>query len=323
MHVSFIIPLYNCLELTRACVASLQATLPAALAHEIILIDDGSTDGTRDWLATLQSPFRVLLNERNLGYAATNNRAIAVARGEHVALLNNDLVLLPQWLEPMLTASHRLGSAAGLIGNIQLNARTGAVDHAGIIINRQGKPEHQRQPPSIRSRWLNPVRIVPAVTGACLLTTRQLWQQLGGFDEGFYNGGEDIDLCFRARAIGRVNAVALRSVVRHHVSASPGRKLRDEENSYRLVRRWHRQFVAAAPEATRHWCRDYLAAIFSEPRSADYSLARDAVLHAAHLRSTPPPQALLSLEAGLGREFARWKEMFGQTAAKEAPGLRQ
>lgn len=311
MHVSFIIPLYNCLELTRACVASLQATVPAGLAHEIILVDDGSTDGTRDWLATLDAPFRVLLNERNVGYAMANNRAIGVARGEQVALLNNDLVLLPQWLEPMLAAQRRLGSVAGLIGNIQLNARTNVVDHAGIIINRQGKPEHDRRAPSPLACWLNPIRIVPAVTGACLLTARQLWQQLGGFDEGFMNGGEDIDLCFRARAIGRVNAVALRSVVRHHISASPGRKLRDEENSYRLVRRWRRQFVAAAPEATRDWCREYLAAVLPEPRSADYGLARDAMLHATRLRSTPPPQALLSLEAGLGREFARWEEMFG------------
>ncbi|MCX6955994.1 MAG: glycosyltransferase, partial [Verrucomicrobia bacterium] len=99
MQVSFIIPLFNNLALTRACVESLQATLPSGLAHEIILVDDGSSDGTRAWLATLAAPFRVVLNERNLGYAAANNRAAAVARGEFLALLNNDLVLLPSWFE--------------------------------------------------------------------------------------------------------------------------------------------------------------------------------------------------------------------------------
>src|SRR5687767_66385 len=103
MKVSFIIPLYNCLPLTQAMLASLQATLPAGLAHEIIFVDDGSTDGTREWLATLTAPpFRVLLNERNLGYAIANNRAAAVARGEFLVLLNSDLVLQPGWLEPML-----------------------------------------------------------------------------------------------------------------------------------------------------------------------------------------------------------------------------
>src|SRR5438105_8246007 len=91
-RVSFIVPLYNCLPLAQAMLASLQATLPAGLSHEIILIDDGSTDGTREWLQSLSPsnglamltgpPFRVLLNEHNLGFARTNNRGAAVANGE-------------------------------------------------------------------------------------------------------------------------------------------------------------------------------------------------------------------------------------------------
>jgi GT2 family glycosyltransferase len=311
MQVSFIIPLFNCLELTQACLASLQATLPPGLAHEIILVDDGSTDGTRAWLQTLGSPYRVVLNERNSGYAIANNRGAAIARGDVLALLNNDLVLLPHWLEPMLRAHRRLGSRAGLIGNIQRDVASGAVDHVGIVINRQGKPEHVRAPPAPLARLFAPVRHVPAVTGACLLLDRALWQQLGGFDEGFVNGGEDIDLCYRARAIGRINAVALRSVVRHHISASPGRKRRDEQNSYRLVHRWRREFVRSADEATRDWCREYLAGILPEPRSGDYVLARHALLHAAHLTRVPPPEALADLEVQLGREFDRWEEMFG------------
>lgn len=312
MRISFIIPLYNCLPLTQAMLASLQATLPPGLAHEIIFVDDGSTDGTRDWLKTLREPlFRVLLNERNLGYAIANNRAAAVARGEFLALLNNDLVLLPGWLEPMLAAREKLRTCAGLIGNVQLDARSGAVDHAGIVINRTGKPVHLRARPSRFSTVLRPVRPVPAVTGACLLVERALWQALGGFDEAYVNGGEDIDLGFRARAAGRVNAVALRSVVRHHVSASPGRKLRDEENSRRLVQRWQREFVAAAAHATRDWCREYLRGALVEPRSREYRLALHACLHAAHLRSTAPPEAVASIAEGQQREFARWDALLG------------
>src|SRR6185295_9385214 len=67
------------------------------------------------------------LNERNLGYAISNNRAALLARGEFLALLNNDLVLQPGWLEPMLSAHARLRQRAGLIGNMQPDTRTGAV----------------------------------------------------------------------------------------------------------------------------------------------------------------------------------------------------
>ncbi|HUR60597.1 MAG TPA: glycosyltransferase family 2 protein [Opitutaceae bacterium] len=318
MRVSFIIPLYNCLPLTQAMLASLQATLPPGLTHEIIFVDDGSTDGTRDWLKTLTAPpFRVLLNERNLGYAVGNNRAATVARGEFLVLLNSDLVLTPGWLEPMFAAHEALRTRAGLIGNVQVQATSGVIDHTGIIINRTGKPEHDRRPPSHLRLLLRPLRQVPAVTGACLLVERALWQQLGGFDESYVNGGEDIDLGFRARAVGRVNAVALRSIIRHHVSASPGRKLRDEENSARLVRRWQREFVAAAEHATRDWCREYLEGAFVTPLSSEYRLAINSCLHAAHLRPTPPMEAVHSLEAGQAREFARWQEMFGATSRSE------
>jgi O-antigen biosynthesis protein len=357
-RVSVVIPTYNCLALTQAMLASLQATLPRDLASEIIFVDDGSTDGTREWLKSLspsnglssasfpvrqaQGPepaegqpatldgrpdagatiapgvpaVRYLLNEKNLGYATTNNRGAALARGDYLALLNDDLVLLPRWLEPMLRVHHRLGTRAGLIGNVQLDAKTAAVDHAGIIINRQSKPVHARALPAWW-RWsrLCGLRPVPAVTGACVLLERRLWEQLGGLDDRYVNGGEDIDLCFRARAAGRINAVALRSVVRHHVSSSPGRKRRDEENSFRLAQRWQQDFVAAADVATRDWCREYLGSILPAPQWRQYPLACRALLHAAHLRRTPPREAVASLEAELAKEFAHWEKVLGVAAA--------
>ncbi len=314
MNVSFIVPLYNNLPLTQGMVASLQATLPPGLAHEILLIDDGSTDGTRAWLAGLAggaassaaAPFRVLLNDRNLGFAATNNRAAAEARGEHLVLLNNDLIFPAGWFEPLLQAHHALGRRAGVVGNLQFNARTGALDHAGIRCNEKGKPEHDRQRPTLAERLLRPVRRVPAVTAACLILDADLWRQLGGFDEGYVNGGEDVDLCFRARAAGRINAVALRSAVRHYVSAAPGRKLRDEANSHRLAARWHEAFIACA---AREWCRQYVRAIQREPRNFAPGAAARIWLHAIGLTRRPPRQAVDSLRRALDLEFARWKEL--------------
>ena len=311
MLVSFIIPLFNCLALTRACVESLQATLPRRFDHEIILVDDGSTDGTREWLATLGAPFRVILNERNLGYAFANNRAAAAAHGKFLVLLNNDLILDPGWLDPLLAAHRSLRRRAGLVGNVQLNARTGEIDHTGIVINRQGKPVHDRTYPWLPSRIISDVRRVPAVTGACLLIERALWNHLGGFDAGFINGGEDVDLCFRARADGRDPAVALRSVIRHHISSSAGRKLHDEKNSHRLAARWHRAFVAAARDATRDWCREYLETTLPDPHFTAHRLGRRAFFHALGLSRTPPPEAVAAIEAAQAREFAQWEKMFG------------
>lgn len=319
MQVSFVIPLFNCLALTRACVDSLQRTVPADLEHEIILVDDGSTDDTRTWLSTLTTGtrFRVLLNERNLGYAASNNRGAQAARGRTLVLLNNDLVLTPRWLEPMLEAHRRLGRHAGFVGNIQRNVRTREIDHAGIVVNHQGKPEHD----TFDARWLGQtIRPAIALTGACLLTQRDLYLHLSGFDEGFVNGGEDVDLCFRAASRGQRHVVALRSVIYHHVSASPGRKLRDEANSRRLALRWR---DTLARHGTRRWCSHYLRENWIGTTSnPDLALARASLAYVLHLRSTPPPGALAGMQAALDRELARWRMLLdGESEASVSAEL--
>lgn len=307
MKVSFIVPLYNCLPLTQAMVASLQATVPANLEYEVILVDDGSTDGTRAWLQTLGAPFRSVLNERNLGYAGANNQGARVARGKFLVLLNNDLVLSPHWLEPMLALHQRLGSRAGVVGNVQRRVDDGAVDHAGIFINLKAKPEHENSLPPRWIRFLHRGRIVVAVTGACALVERDLWERLDGFDEEFCNGGEDVDFCFRVREEGRENAVALRSVIQHHVSASPGRKLRDEQNSRRLALKWRAELEAIP---LRRWCWDYLRIFWTTPHdSVDHADARAALFFALHLRSTPPAISTAGMHAAMEHELERWNRL--------------
>jgi GT2 family glycosyltransferase len=307
VKVSFIIPLYNCLPLTQAMLESLQATLPPNLPHEIVLVDDGSTDGTRDWLDTLHGEaFKVLLNERNLGYAASNNRAVKAATGDVLVLLNNDLVLMPSWYAALRRVHARLGARAGLVGNVQINARTGEIDHTGIVLTLKAKPEHDRTLAPGPLQKLRGHRVVPAVTAACVMIDAALWRQLGGFDEGYVNGGEDVDLCFRAAAAGRLNAVALESVVRHHISASPGRKLRDEANSARLMRTWRHEFVRGA---CRQWCRDYAGTILQNPRDYSPSLAARVAAYAAGLAPSPPAEAEAALNACLDLEDVRWRSM--------------
>jgi len=314
-RLSVVVPLHNCLALTQAMLASLHATLPPDTTAELLLVDDGSTDGTRAWLEAIAAhppsgwlPLRILVNERNRGFAVSNNRAAALARGELLLLLNNDLVLLPGWLEPLLSAHRRLGARAGLVGNVQLDAASGAVDHAGLELTVTGKPVHTRGLPREASSG-DGVRIVPAVTGACVVLSRALWEELGGFDEGYVNGGEDIDLGYRARAAGRVNAVALRSVIRHHVSSSPGRKARDEHNSRRLALRWQEQLLA---DSLVPWCRAHLAEAWLRPDQQEYLVTLRTAAFLAGLRRHPPPEARLRVARAMQREFTRWDELCGQ-----------
>lgn len=309
LQVSFVVPLYNCLPLTQAMVRSLRATVPVGLTWELILVDDGSSDETPRWLESITADnIRSIRNAFNEGFAVSTNRGVASARGEIIVLLNNDLVLTPCWLEPMLAVHRRLGEAAGVIGNLQTTMRDGSLDHAGIQINAKGKPEH------IRDRWHSSpwaeVRgycPVEAVTGACLLITRHLWNELHGFDERFVNGCEDVDLCLRAMAARKVNAVALRSSVRHHVSSSPGRKLRDEQNTLRLTLKWRDTLTFLA---ARRWCWDYLSREWTGPREPlEIRQAATALAFSLHLCPQPPAMALNGMSAAIEHELTRWREL--------------
>jgi GT2 family glycosyltransferase len=305
MQVSFIIPLYNCLALTQAMLASLRATLPAGLGHEIILVDDGSTDGTREWLQTLSPPCRVVLNERNLGFAATCNRGAGVATGEFLVFLNNDLVLQPHWLEPMLAGLAQPGF--GAMGNVQLRVDNGALDHAGLRVTPQGKIVHvQSLPPDAGGRLL----MVPGVTAACLMIRRAVFQSAGQFDPEFINGGEDVDLCFRLQALGLKCGVATASVVRHHVSAARGpTNERDERNSRRLVQRWSAELIHWGALT---WAQDQVAQPPGPPwtRAGWRALAaRPFVMGWTH---QPPRFARLLLTSALHREQVRWQRLFDE-----------
>ena len=101
MDVTIITSLFNRLDLTRVYLESLERTL-ARWRYEVILVDDGSTDGTRKFLARLpETRYRLLLNDAPRGFAANNNAAARLARAPLLCLLNNDTALLPGWLEPM------------------------------------------------------------------------------------------------------------------------------------------------------------------------------------------------------------------------------
>ncbi len=301
---SFILALYNGVALSQACLASLLASLPPSLSCEILLADDGSTDETSAWLDTLTDPRCIRISDtRNLGYAGNNNRAARFARGRWLVLLNNDLVFPAGWWAPFASALAR--PEFGVLGNVQYRVRDHALDHAGIAISAKAKPYHRQD----LHPWERGVRSVSAVTGACLALRRETWLTLGGFDEGFRNGGEDVELCFRVRALGLAVGAAVESWVWHHVSPSPGRKQFDEANSRRLARKWRATLILLG---VRAWCEQHLL------RDASYATAFDHPFESLHMAayvagwaSLPPTLAIRGLEEAMQVEERRWESLLG------------
>ncbi len=232
--ISFIVSAHNCVDLTRTMIQTLLETVDLD-THELILIDDASTDETPRYFESLADNCITLRNEKNLGFSESNNRAAQHARGEYLLFLNNDLELLPGWLEPMLELNQsRL--KVGAIGNIQRNRATGLVDHAGIFFDLEGMPTHA---------WKTRKRLPPgdwsernALTGACFLIKRALFESMGGFDTDYRNGMEDVDLCVRLKEKGLRLFVSHQSVIYHHVSSSPGRHTHNSRNSTLFRKRW-------------------------------------------------------------------------------------
>ena len=242
-EVSIITALYNCADLTRAYVESL-IVHTADIDWELILVDDASTDETDELLKQLESNprIRIVRNPENMGFSASNNKGASLAKAPVLAFLNNDLLLTPGWIEPMLNALQTC-EHPGAIGNVQINPSTRLIDHAGVFFGLDGMPRQARKnrnhpPKTDISEWF-------AVTAACLLIKARLFQDIGGFDESYRNGFEDIDLCVKLKQEGLRNYVCNNSKIFHCVSSSPGRHHNNDRNSELFQQRW--------TDLTRQW----------------------------------------------------------------------
>lgn len=147
---------------------------------------------------------RVLRYPGEFNYSAINNFGVAQARGTIVGLLNNDLrIIESDWLREM--ASQALRPEVGAVGAM-LFYGDGPVQHAGVVLGIGGVASHifKRQPPdSTGYHWrMGLAQDLSAVTAACLLTRRDVWQRVGGLDEDFRIAYNDIDLCLRIRRTG-------------------------------------------------------------------------------------------------------------------------
>jgi GT2 family glycosyltransferase len=241
MDVSILISLHSPLDVTRECLASLERNT-AGVRYEVILADDGSTDGTRDFLRTLpKSRYRLLLNEQPRGSSRNHNAAARLASAPVLCLLHSDTVLMPHWLRPMLRVLRRTVDA-GCVGNVHREPFSGLIDHIGLVFGPDGLPVPAGRNDFAAPR--EPVRRWPAVSGACCVVRKGVFMSFGGFDESFRNHFADVDFCLRAAEGGYRHYVANRSTIYHYVGASAGSPAEEKADRDHYRARWGARFLA-------------------------------------------------------------------------------
>ncbi len=260
---SIIIPAWNKVELTKQCLTALAAAT-VGIAYEVIIVDNGSTDGTQDFVQTLSGDVQVICNRENLGFAKACNQGARAARGRFLVFLNNDTIPLENWLAPLVAevTSH---PEVGIVGS-KLLYEDGTIQHAGVVFAREGlMPYHlyrrfHRNHPAVNRR-----RRFPSVTAACMLIRREIFETEGGFDEEFQNGFEDVDLCLKAGDKGWQIVYQPLSVLYHLESQTPGRKAWEQENALRLLMRWGQRWWLA--DEDRYYYEDGFIPVYTEDRN--------------------------------------------------------
>lgn len=238
--VSIVVPVFNKCDYTKQCIQSLYEN--ASYPHfEVIVVDNHSTDETPEFLVWAQGEYgiRVIRNNRNLGFAKACNQGADAARGALLLFLNNDTIARPEWLEALVDVLTR-EPRVGIVG-AKLLYPDGTIQHAGMVIADAPAPlspghVHRGRPQDFPPA--NIQRDFQAVTGACMLVRRNIFEEVGGFDEAYVNDCEDVDLCFKVRQKGWRVVYTPKSVLVHLESVSDGRFDRSDENLILLNRRW-------------------------------------------------------------------------------------
>jgi GT2 family glycosyltransferase len=250
--VSIIIPVFNKLPLTQDCLKSIRRN-ECPVRFEIVVVDNGSTDGSREWLAREEGDghLRAINSPENLGFARGCNLGATQARGRYLLFLNNDMEVTPGWLEPLVSTLDNDPDVA--VVGARLLFADDTIQHGGVALVRfnRGSGTHiggmhlsYRKP--AEHQGARNAQVMQVVTGACLLIRPEVFASVGGFDERFWNGNEDVDLCLKVGELGWKVVYRGESVVYHYESQSgPERFSQIERNINRFNEIW---FGRARPD---------------------------------------------------------------------------
>lgn len=231
-QVSIIIPVYNQFEFTYHCVESIIRN-SGDITYEILIANDCSTDLTTH-IDEILPGVKCITNEKNLRFLLNCNNAAKYAKGKYVLFLNNDTQVQPNWLEPLVTLIES-AEDIGMVGS-KLIYPDGLLQEAGGILWKDGSAWNfgNRQNPALPQ--FNYVKQVDYISGAAIMLSRALWEEIGGFDETFVPAYcEDSDLAFTVRKMGYRVMYQPLSVVVHFEGVSNGTDTSSGQKHYQVV----------------------------------------------------------------------------------------
>lgn len=239
--VSIIVPVFNKKEFTLQMLSYLFAN--TNYNYEIIIIDNNSTDQSEEVIKEffkLCKPENVnglyVKNAENKGFSIANNQGVNIANGKYICFLNNDTIPLNNWLTELVECHKK--NKASVTGAKLIIPGQGVIQHAGIEFDMFKYPYHIYFGYSRDTKIVNKDAERSAVTGACMLVNKQEFLDIGGFDEKYWLGWEDVDLCNRYKKAGKKIVYASKSELYHYESMSDGRYSKETDNWYYYSKKW-------------------------------------------------------------------------------------
>lgn len=224
--VSIIIPFKDRSEILKRCVDSI-IEKTTYKTYELVLINNGSKEAeTSEYLKELKSTpvCRILDFDYPFNFSAINNFAVSKTDNEHLIFLNNDTeVISPDWIESMIDFAQR--KDVGAVGAL-LYYPDNTIQHGGVTVGVGGVASHahkhfRREDYGYFGRLKN-IHNVSAVTAACLMTKKTVFEEVGGFDERFSHAFNDVDFCLKIRKKGYLIVYTPYAELYHHESLSRG-----------------------------------------------------------------------------------------------------
>jgi GT2 family glycosyltransferase len=249
--VSVVVVTYGRVDLVRQALEALVERTPPV--YELIVVDNGSPDGTGDWLHESVRGAHLIRLPANVGFGAGANRGAMSARGRYLCFLNSDAIVHQGWLVPLVERLERCGWAGAVVPRI-LNV-DGTLQEAGSLVGRDGSTTafgFGDDPDRPAYRF---ARVVDYASAACLVIRRWWFSRCGGFDPAYGIGYyEDLDLAFRLAAEGASTVYEPRSTVshyRHGSSSAADAEALVLANRALVAARWHDELTRRPSLADR------------------------------------------------------------------------